>query len=171
MSEDYKGNRAFSDQFLPEIQRIIAPLLIAPADIKYDTQEATDLMLIEAKDKRIACRVRRPYAMPYRYQFTMRYKSQVRCFSEYHKISLGFGDWMFYGIAAADNKTLQYWNVIDLKAWRFHMVVNRDQISSGVKRNQNDPTEFMWFDLRTFPKNPPPEPAILIASSNPEDYP
>jgi len=166
LGDTYKDNRKFSDQFLPEIQQILVPYLMGPADIQYDTKEATDLMMIDAKDKRIACRVRRDDAMKWRHQFTIRYRSQVQTYSELHKIAWGFGDWLFYGIANKEETALQRWCIVCLRAFRYHRQMSTDQISSGVIQNTGDPTQFMWFDLRTFPERPP----ILIGCSHPHDY-
>jgi hypothetical protein len=69
----YGKDRAWSDRYLPAVQRIVGPLLLAPAPFRVDATEATDLMVMTARDMRIACRVRRPgFAGPYGNEFTMR---------------------------------------------------------------------------------------------------
>ena len=49
----------WSDIFLPQIKKIVGPLLLEPASFELDASEATDLVVLKARDMRIGCRVRR----------------------------------------------------------------------------------------------------------------
>ncbi|MEM6277597.1 MAG: hypothetical protein AAF714_11685 [Pseudomonadota bacterium] len=60
LQNTYGANRAWSDQYLPEIRRLVGPHLLKPAPEDLDTKQATDLMLLDARDMRLAARVRRP---------------------------------------------------------------------------------------------------------------
>ena len=130
----YEDARKFSDRKLPEVQRIIAPYLFQAAPFFEDTQQATDLMILTAKDKRIAVRIRRSgYAMRYPFQFTIRARANG-CKTEIHKIREGFGDYFFYGHSSNDaTEAIGKWMLLDLDVFRNeeralnpHSVVNRD---------------------------------------------
>ena len=69
----YTNNRNWSDRFLPEIKQLIGGYLLETAADPFDHIQATDLMMLDARDMRVAARVRRPgYAQRYPYQFTIR---------------------------------------------------------------------------------------------------
>jgi hypothetical protein len=152
-------------QFLPSIKAIVGPLLLRPAPLELDVAEATDMLVLHARDMRIACRVRRPgYADRYPWQFTLRSRRDNGIKTELQKVVEGWGDWLFYGHAAAvDEQELARWFLIDLGSWRAHMIlrVSRRLIGSGELPN-GDGTHFVWFDLTSFPPDPP----ILIAASH-----
>ena len=142
----YDEARKFSDRKLPEVQRIIAPFLFQAAPFVEDTQHATDLMILTAKDKRIAVRIRRNgYAMRYPNQFTIRSFANG-CKTEIHKIRDGFGDYFFYGHSSDDNTSaIGKWMFLDLDVFRDeersikpHDVVNRD----GTRGYAYDVTRF-----------------------------
>ena len=60
MNFPYRQNREWSDRFLPEIKRLIGPHLLNTAPDQHDWHQATDLMMLDARDLRIGARVRRP---------------------------------------------------------------------------------------------------------------
>lgn len=162
----YAANRRWSDRFLPEIKRIVGARLLQEAPDALDMLEATDLVIFDAKDTRIAARVRRPgYAERYPYQFTIRAEVASGAETELSKIVNGKGDWMFYGHADLSETHLSSWWLIDLKAFRAGLIrqtANGYPIRSGDKRNA-DGTAFKWFDIRSFP----PEPRLVVAASDP----
>lgn len=93
---DYEINRAWSDRFLPKVKRQIGAhiLMVAPDDI--DQKLATDLMMLDARDTRVAVRIRRPgYHSRYPNQFTIRSKVTSGAPTELNKVVNGHGDWMF----------------------------------------------------------------------------
>ena len=163
----YQTDRQWSDQFLPAICRLVGPHLLVPATLELDTKQATDLMVLRARDMTIAARVRRHgYADRYPYQFTIRAHRDSGAKTELAKIVEGWGDWMFYGHQAAPGSTEIYpWWLVDLSAWRAGMIrkawnPNGPNVETGVIPN-GDGTYFRYFDLRTFPEEPP----ICIASA------
>ncbi|MDE9449996.1 hypothetical protein J3R80_05880 [Aliiroseovarius sp. Z3] len=153
----YGVNRRWSDRFLPEIKRIVGGHLLREAPDLLDMREATDLLLFDARDTRIAARVRRHgYADRYPHQFTIRAESAYGGETELSKIVNGKGDWMFYGHANAAGTGLDAWWLLDLNAFRAGLIrqaTNGCRILSGDKRNA-DGTAFKWFDIRSFPKEP-----------------
>ena len=161
----YALNRSWSDQFLPDIRRIVGAHLLQVAPDQVDWHEATDLMMLDARDTRVAARVRRPgYAERFPNQFTVRAESRFGGETELAKIVNGKGDWMFYGHALPSGHGLASWCLLDLKAFRAGLIrqaQNGYPIRSGNKRNA-DGTAFKWFDIRSFPKEPP----LVVAKGN-----
>lgn len=161
----YLTDRAWSDLMIPQIKRIVGPCLLEIADFEHDTKQATDLMVLRARDMHIAARVRRPgYAERYPYEFTIRSMRDSGAETELSKIVNGWGDWLFYGHADASN-TIGLWHLICLHGFRAALIrhsMNGSPLTFKDKAN-SDGTYFKAFDLRSFPTSPP----ILIASSDP----
>lgn len=53
----YDANRAWSDRFLPHIKDAVGKHLLDTSPEPLDWHEATDLMMLDARDLRIAARV------------------------------------------------------------------------------------------------------------------
>jgi hypothetical protein len=162
----YADDRRWADQFIPEIKRIVGPLLLIEAPFEVDTKQAADLITLKVKDLTIACRVRgREYLGRYGWEFTLRLKRDSGAKTEMEKILEGWGNWMFYGFAAFNDDHKAGFArrfLIDLSAWRLNVgdAARSRRLVKGEAPN-GDGTYFAWFDLRSFP----PEPRILIASS------
>ena len=157
----YASDRQWSDQFIEQIKWIVGPLLLQPAPIEEDNCRATDLIILTARDRRIACRMRRPgFADRYPDDFTIRSQRDSGAETELSKIVNGFGDWMFYG-HADENGGICRWLVIDLAAWRSHRIRNPDRCKPVMKPN-GDGTHFAVFNVNQFIGDPP----ILVASSH-----
>lgn len=161
----YTENRNWSDRFLPEIKQLIGGHLLATAPDAFDHMQATDLMMLEARDMRVAARVRRPgFARRYPHQFTIRSAVASGRQTELSKIVNGKGDWMFYGHSNAAQTGLDAWWLIDLRAFRAGLIrhtANTPQIIMGDQSNA-DGTHFKWFDVRSFPTHPP----LIVAKSD-----
>lgn len=158
----YSKDRSWSDRYLPEICKIVGPLLLKPAPLELDMKEATDLILLTAKDIRIACRIRRPgYEEKYPFEFTMREsRRDTGAVTEIYKIMAGFGDWFFYGHAGNTREPLiSRWMIVDLCSFRHHVYYN--QIRFTQKENFDQHTTFIAFDARTTRLFPP----LLVAQS------
>lgn len=160
----YTDDRAFSDRFIPEIRKLIGPHLLVPASIEQDRCLATDLVLLRARDLMIACRVRRPGYENFWDQFTMRAVRENGTKTELRKFVEGFGDWFFYGHAAPDLQFITRWMLIDLAAWRAHLML-RSPIRCGNQWNTDGETAFRWYDIKSFPPDPP----LLVADFVPEE--
>lgn len=153
-SEDYIENRAWSDQFIPQIKQIVGPFLLEESSFEVDTQQAADLVVMQGRNLTIACRVRRPgYFDKYPYDFTIRSRNNGHS-TELRKIVSGWGDLMFYGHATATGRICA-WYLIDLNAFRAHMIRNgfKNYIRFGETPN-GDGTWFYWFDVRSFTGQP-----------------
>lgn len=159
----YQENRQWSDTMIPQIKQIVGPYLLGVADFEHDTKQATDLMILTARDMRIAARVRRPgFADRYPNEFTIRASRSSGYETELSKIVNGWGDWLFYGHADGGNQIIN-WMLICLHAFRAALIrnaMNGTQLKITEKAN-GDGTFFKAFDVRSFPANPP----ILVASN------
>lgn len=157
----YCTNREWSDRLIPQIKRIVGPFLLEPANFELDAKQATDLIVLNARDIRIAARVRRPgFATRFPYEFTIRSHVPSGYKTEITKVINGFGDWFFYGHADEETK-ISRWFLVDLSAFRAALI--RGKVSLEKKEVENgDGTKFLAFDVRDFPDNP----SILIGSSH-----
>lgn len=149
----YAGDREWSDQHLPEVKRIVGPMLLEPAQFEIDAKQSTDLIILAARDKRIAVRIRRPGFLPrYQYDFTVRARRDSGAETELMKMQRGFADWMFYGHARnKDGPGLAVWYVLDLDQWRYALMTERGVASAARQLIPNgDGTHFVAFDVREF---------------------
>ncbi|MCP4527497.1 MAG: hypothetical protein GY833_16510 [Aestuariibacter sp.] len=165
---NYCHNRAWSDKFIPTIKEIIGPYLLTESSFEVDTQEATDLVVLGNKGLQVACRIRKAmYAERYPNEVTIRSQSAYGFQTELQKITLGFGDWMFYGFAEDDiTPKISRWCLLSLDSIRAQWIIKRTQKKLSYEEKENaDGTKFAVFDLTKFSK----EPNIFIASC-PEDY-
>ena len=55
----YAGDRTWAARFMPVLRAIIRPLLLVPSDIEQDRREATDLIMVRARNMRLGARSRR----------------------------------------------------------------------------------------------------------------
>jgi hypothetical protein len=160
----YATDREWSDRYLPRVRASVGPLLLVPAPLERDREEATDLIVLRARDMTIAVRLRRPgFAGQYPGQFTIRSHRVSGARTELAKIIKGWGDWMFYGHTDGSSD-IPEWTLIDLHKLRAAFIVNPsilhapDRSISGVRHNQ-DGTSFHWFHA------PSIRPRIIIAES------
>lgn len=159
----YESDRQWSDQFIPEIRRIVGPHLLEPSSVEVDTRQAADLVVLLARNVTIAARVRRPgYADKYAHDFTIRSHRDSGAKTELAKLVEGWGDWMFYGHAAL-GATLIRWMLIDLHEWRKTLITSGWRHGGwrhlAQQQSNRDGTHFLAFDIRKFP-------SALIASSH-----
>lgn len=162
--KDYIENRRWSDAYLPEVKRHLAQHLIAEAPDALDWRQATDLVTLDAKDRRVAVRIRRPgYCDLFPHDFTIRSGLPSGAQTELAKIVNGYGDWMFYGHADEWGGLARWW-LLDLRAFRAALIrraTNGFPLVMGERTNP-DGSRFVWFDVRSFPAYPP----LVVATSN-----
>jgi hypothetical protein len=157
---NYDEDREWSDRYITAVGEIVGPYLLVPAPVERDRKEATDLIVIKARDMTIAARVRRSgYAEKYPRQFTLRCGRPSGTKTELSKIVDGWADWMFYGHASSRNDgSISDWMLIDLTALRAAFVRYPNilhppyQQGCGMETNR-DGTTFRYFDVRYLPKS------------------
>jgi hypothetical protein len=157
----YAGDRAWAERFMPEVRAIVGPRLLVPSELEQDRAEATDLIVLRARDMRIGVRMRRTaYLNQYPFDFTIRRQRDNGARTEMDKIIDGWGDWLFYGVAAPDD-TIGRWWLVDLNSWRSQMIRSQGRAGKPVtKKNGDGRTRFTAFNLECF------KPGILIAGSH-----
>lgn len=162
----YETDRAWSDGFIPHIREIVGPLLLVPSPLDVDTQQATDLIVMRARDMMIACRVRRAgYAERYPWDFTIRAKRDSGSKTELQKIVEGWADWMLYGHESFNGR-LGRWFLIDLHELRAQMIYDAHRKNKRLPDptrpiSNKDGTHFVAYDARKLPQK------VVIASSHP----
>lgn len=171
---NYTADRAWSDKFIPLIKQTVGPQLLTVAPFELDTQKATDLVTLKARNLMIACRLRRPGALEkFGWEFTMRQQRLNGTPTELSKIIEGWGDWFFYAHVAFDTNDetemhFSRWLLIDLQAFRaqftrdlWRQAQGKDQrlVCQLNVKNKDNATTFAAFDVRSF------EPSVLIAAS------
>lgn len=149
-SSDYQLDRIWSDKYLPLVRQIVGPLLLVPAPLENDVSEATDLIILKARDMRIAVRLRRPGYLKYGNQFTFRLNRKSGAETEWSKIRKGFGDWFFYG--HTQNNAIIKWYIIDLHKFRDAINLKKysRDIDFGEQENHDNATSFIWFNSDKF---------------------
>jgi hypothetical protein len=158
---NYSEDREWGDLLLPVAKQILGPLLLCPADDVRDQNQATDLIVLAARDMRIGVRIRRPgFADRYGNEFTLRSHRTTGTRTEFSKIVDGWGDWLFYGHAVSSEK-VSPWVVVDLHAFR--AMLCRVPWQEGARRgwwgekwNLDGKTKFSWFNLRKIGRMDPP---------------
>jgi hypothetical protein len=161
----YANDRSWSDRYIPLVASLVAPKLLIPAPFERDTKEATDLIVLTARDLKIAVRLRRQsqFKPEYGNQITFRARRSNGVATELEKIIGGFGDWFFYGWAfAEDPPEIVRWFLVDLNAWRIQysralrrkVAGTKPKLQWGEQSNSDGETSFCWFDLATFDADP-----------------
>lgn len=154
---DYRTDRDWSDLHLEMVKLAIAPYLIVKAPLVRDNTEATDLIVLRARDMTIAVRLRRRMLRYYERfpdQFTIRCQRDNGAKTELTKIVEGWGDWFFYGHAGPG--VLAPWVLVNLHGLRQafqrnnNLLYHPDGKVSG-KQNNWDGTHFAWFNHLLLP--------------------
>lgn len=167
LTRTYKQDRAWADRFMPQVIRLIAPHLLVPAPDEWDCEEATDLIVLRARDMRIGVRLRQPgYAERYPNQFTLRFSRTSGAKTEFRKVLEGWGDWFFYG-HTTERQTIAPWWLIDLDVFRWnaqhHIPTLPKSERPHPQGNTNGETAFIAFPLSIFKD----EPRALVIAARP----
>lgn len=158
----YRSDREWSDLYLPRIKALVGPHLLVPAPFEVDSEQATDLIVLRARDMQIACRVRTPGFTDkprWRRQFTVRCKRDTGAKTELAKIIDGFGDWMFYGHATGLADEINPWFLLDLHVFRAALIRHRQRPVTFESCDNGDGTYFKAYDIDSFPSQ------LVIAAS------
>lgn len=159
---NFKKDKSFSDQFIPQVKKILGEYLITEATFSLDANEATDLLIMQAKDLRIACRIRRyGYYHKFPNEFTIRSIRDSGAKTEMEKITNGFSDYYLYGHASKCQTKVEHYFVLDMRRFRSSLIRANDELKNKMYTKQKNTNEnsFLCFDIRKF------EPEMLIASA------
>jgi hypothetical protein len=155
MSAAWKRDKERTDPFLPTVKSILGRVLIADAPIEVDQKQATDLLVLTLAPFTIGVRIRdaAKYLRRYPYEFTIRRNRPSGAKSEFAKIAEGWGDFLFYGFGDFETHKLLAYTVIDLKAFRAHLIrVSVGELpppDMGVCANGDNSSDFHHIDWRT----------------------
>lgn len=152
---DYITDRQWSDRFIPELTHIAAPLLITPAPDIEDILRNTDLIVLGANGRQVACRVRRHrYLIDYPYDITIRSGRASGAETELTKIIRGLGQYLVYAFATEDGSQLCAWRIIDLgefRLWFHRRAIEIKGVPGKEQRNGDGASQFLAFDVRDMP--------------------
>lgn len=158
MRPDVQEDFDWQAQFVPTIRKKVGPHLLTPAPMELDCSEATDFLVMDAEDKRIAARVRRHgYADDFGDQFTIRSRRDNGHRTEFAKIiDDGFGDWMFYGHYTGHPFTVYPWWLINLDVFRELWYQHNERVLLDDDKHipNGDGTYFHAFRLQRITKLP-----------------
>lgn len=152
---DFRGDKKWSDQYLPHIKRILGEVLICEPPVEEDQERNTDLITLKMSSIRVGCRVRKAqYFERYSDQFTIRAGRPSGAKTELTKIIEGWGDLFMYGFASQENTSLQAWGIGDLKVfrlWFMREMMRGKGLLPGIAQSNNDNSSnflaFRWSEL------------------------
>jgi hypothetical protein len=148
----WQADKAWSDRFVPEIKSILGTVLIDVAESDDDVTRNTDLITLTMRSGlRIACRVRKHrYLAAYADEFTIRCSRPSGTETEIDKLLAGWGDYLFYGFANADETALAAWFVGDLRVFRewfaWYLRVFNDW-PGDLRHNRDGSSKFLVFGI------------------------
>lgn len=155
----WEKDKAWSDQFIPEIKRHLGWGLISTATWEQDAKEATDLIVLELASFRVGCRIRRyEHLQSYGGEFTIRFSRDSGCATEMTKLVDGWGTHIFYGFANADGLGLAQWFIGNLDVWRGALIRTPALARREPIRNADGSSSFLAWKVSEFP------PAFVVAS-------
>jgi hypothetical protein len=148
----WQADKVWSDRFLPEIKSILGRVLIDVAEPADDAQRNTDLITLTMRGGlRIACRVRKHrYLATYADEFTIRCTRPSGTETEIDKLLAGWGDYLFYGVANAEETALAAWFIGDLHVFREWFAWYRRTVHDWpgeIRENHDGSSKFIVFSV------------------------
>ena len=144
MSEGWKNDKKWSDQFIPHIKSILGLYLIGEPPMEEDAERNTDLMVLRMESVRIGCRIRKTdYMARYGDEITIRSGRPSGAKTELTKIMEGWGDYFFYGFGT--DADVVAWTLGDMKVFRLWFF---RQLASGAKpyeKNNNSDNSSSFY--------------------------
>lgn len=157
----YDDDMDWQRQFIPEIKQVCANYLIGEAPEEEDQQRNTDLVVLKLDPVRVACRTRRSvgkngvnYLERYPDEFTIRAGRPSGVQTELQKVLSGWGDYIFYGFAAADESCLAAWFLGDLKVfrlWHHQHLLDHGRAPGASQNNPDGSSSFQAYKLTDLP--------------------
>lgn len=151
----------FDDDFdwqrglIPDVKRVCANYLIGEAPMEEDMRHNTDLIVLKLDPIRVACRLRKhTYLTRYPNEFTIRASRPSGAQTELAKVLSGWGDYIFYGFAAANSAALAAWFLGDLKVFRLwhHQQLQAGRQPSTRQRNKDGSSDFCAYQIDDLPE-------------------
>ena len=164
---EYEDDARWSRRFLPELKRLIGEHLVAEASWEEDAKHNTDLIVLTLDQLRVACRVRRHrYWRDYGDQFTLRCSRPGGVKTELEKVMDGWGDYLLYGFADVEARTLHAWLLGDLRVFRRWWLqqcahASGDRAPGQHRQNEDGSSSFRSFSVEALP------PQFIVARHRP----
>lgn len=158
MTRGWQEDKDWSDQFIPEIKKILGLHLITVAPIEEDQKRNTDLITLNLGAIRVGCRVRHVYGETginylerYGGEFTIRLKRPTGQPTELSKIMAGWGDYFFYGFG--EDKKLHKWTLSIYDVFRrwYSMQLDKGNNPGIRKSNADGSSDLIAFRFAVFP--------------------
>jgi hypothetical protein len=154
LQRDVQRDFDWQRQFIPQMKMIAGLYLIGESAPEEDAERNTDLIVLNLRPHRIACRVRHYDQLRYADEFTIRCYRPSGAKTELAKIIEGFGDYILYGFADADEHQLCAWMLGDLNVFRLwhsqHLARNHGR-EPGTRKRNGDGTEFIAYRIADLP--------------------
>lgn len=166
MNDKLRADMKWEEDHIATMKQIIGPRLMVKSPLEVDRKEAADLLVLEGKNMKVGCRVRRPGAFErFPNDFTIRSRRDSGARTELSKILAGWADWLFYGHGFSENHErygdIHAWMIVDLKVFRRVLAGHGSNILLGRPGvnircceipNDGDGTHFACYDVTSFPK-------------------
>lgn len=155
-SYGWEADHGWADRYLPVVKRILGEHLIGVAPLEEDRLRNTDLIVLRLDAIRVACRIRRhQYLGAYSEEFTLRSGRPHGTETELTKVVRGWGDYLFYGFAAAGGDGLAAWVLGDLDEFRLwfqrQLVLQGGVVPGTCHHNADGSSAFHAFALADLP--------------------
>jgi len=151
---DWTKSKKWADRFMPEIKSILGRMFINESTMQMDAEEGTDLIVLEIRPVRIACRIRQyRYYERYPDEFTIRRRRPSGAKSEMMKIIEGFGDYYLYGFSNKEETALQAYSILDLGVFRRELILHhwKKHLKYSQQNNRDGSSDFLAFTKSSFP--------------------
>jgi len=148
----WKDDKKWTDNLIPYLKCILGMNFIGEATLAEDQKHNTDLIVLDIKPLRFACRIRTfSYYKNFSDEFTIRKSRPFGTKTELQKIKEGFGDYLLYAFATEDKTKIHFWRIIDLKAFRKYLEEDHPYISAIP--NGDESSYFAAFECSKIPEN------------------
>lgn len=152
----FSAQFGWSQRFVKEISHIVGGQLLTPATFEDDTERATDFMVFNGEQVRVAARMRRHrYLRSYGDEFTIRAYLPSGAKTELRKVIEGWGTHIFYGFADEDERRIAQWFLGDLRVFRGWYSTQLSKLDKGrlpgMPVPNPDNTEGRAFRLEDLP--------------------
>jgi hypothetical protein len=144
---NFKKQFSWQDRYFEDVAGILGRVFFVRSSFLVDTEQATDLMVLQTEKMHTAIRLRKlnNYGNKYLNEFTIRAKTKFNKKTEIHKILNGFADYGFYGWVCDETKTIKHWTIFSFDIFR--KTFNEDVLKGRSILNNPDGSGFYVFNF------------------------
>ena len=148
-------NKQFSwqDRYFESVAGILGKVFFTRSSFVVDTEQATDLVVLQTEKMNTAIRLRKlnNYGNKYINEFTIRAKTKFNNKTEIHKILDGFADYGFYGWVCDETKIIKHWTIFSLNVFR--KTFNEKNLHQRSILKNPDGSGFYVFNFDELPED------------------